>query len=112
LTPQFLAQHNVMDYSLLVGIHTGGPTPESIKVEPKKAHDHELSSVFQQTGGGTLGFNQETGEYELYYIGIIDVLVQYNTMKKMEHFLKSIRWEGVRRVFFFNFFRFLVLRVY
>jgi hypothetical protein len=85
-----------MDYSLLVGIHPGGPAPDSIKPEPRRAHDHEHLSIFQQTSGGTLGYNQETGKYELYFIGIIDVLVQYSTMKKMEHFLKSIRWEGVR----------------
>lgn len=64
---QFFESHNVIDYSLLVGLHIN--TDEQI-------NDEE---------GGILDEHNST----LYFIGIIDVLTQYSGKKKLEHWFKS-----------------------
>ncbi len=76
---EFLESHNIMDYSLLVGISRDqrGTIPNQTPLKSK--------SLFRLVEGGT---PSRTGE--VYYFGIIDILQQYNLRKKLEHSLKSM----------------------
>ena len=70
----FFSKHNIVDYSLLLGIHIAPPgtvvTPDSY----------------------AKGFPSVDGT-RVYYLGIIDILCQYDTKKKLETFFKSIRFD-------------------
>ncbi|XP_049850670.1 uncharacterized protein LOC126323721 [Schistocerca gregaria] len=93
LDATFLAEHNVMDYSLLVGIYYDSTGKESAFKSHKgrfRNRDEGFRSKFQEEYGGIPGVNPETGEKEIYYCGIIDILQRYNGRKKLEHFFKSI----------------------
>lgn len=122
----FLAEHNVMDYSLLVGMSddeeakalaaaagVGGPdgassssTSSSVPSSPAAAVkskndarrrnmvDSSYKNAFQQYQHGTSSLSADSGDREIAYFGIIDVLQQYNTKKKLEHLIKSVRYEG------------------
>jgi len=75
---EFLESHNIMDYSLLVGIAKDQSNIQSqIPLRSK--------SLFRLCESGT---PSPTGE--VYYFGIIDILQQYNLRKKLEHSLKSM----------------------
>jgi hypothetical protein len=54
---------------------------------------------FQEEQGGILGYNKEKQRKEYYYIGIIDILMQYTTRKKAEHLLRAIVQEAVSLFF-------------
>ena len=45
-------------------------------------------NAFMLHEGGLLGENSLSGQEEVYYIGIIDMLQQYNVNKKMERSIK------------------------
>jgi Ca2+-binding EF-hand superfamily protein len=75
----FFAAHNVIDYSLLLGIH-----------------DKSLASEGASSGneaGEARSFPSTDGTC-VYYIGIIDILCQYNTKKRLENIFKSIRYDS------------------
>ena len=76
-----------MDYSLLVGIHSHD---ESCSHEVDKPINNTLdrisTCVATDEEGNTLN--------EIYFLGIIDILTEYTTPKKIEHFFKSIRYFG------------------
>jgi len=72
----FLEQHQIMDYSLLLGVHD-------------KARDVQIplendQFLFQCT---------TTDKNKIVFIGIIDFLIQYNSFKKFEHTVKSFTQE-------------------
>jgi len=97
---EFLAHHNVMDYSLLLGIYYETPenkekTAQNLKrtAESKTIINTLYKSAFQQHYNG-LRVTRPDGVTEVYYIGVIDVLVQYITKKKMESFVKSLAYAG------------------
>jgi len=55
-----------------------------------------MSCVFQQDEGGfasTNNNNEETNE--LYFMGIIDILQPYDLRKRLEHSIKSVRYDRV-----------------
>ena len=97
---QFLAQHNVMDYSLLVGIHYD--TKEGRAARDKKAaewsklytEDASYRSLFQTDDFGIAGWNPDEQRREVYFIGIIDILQKYTSKKRFEHLLKSIPYKA------------------
>lgn len=97
---QFLAQHNVMDYSLLVGIHYDNDEGKEktrrklIEWTRYYSEDSSFKSLFQSDGSGMAGWNAETKTREVYFIGIIDILQKYTPKKKIEHFLKSIPYKA------------------
>lgn len=97
---QFLAQHNVMDYSLLVGVHydndEGKEKTRKKLVEWTRyyAEDSSFKSLFQVDGSGMAGWNIDTKTREVYFIGIIDILQKYTPKKKIEHFFKSIPYKA------------------
>lgn len=55
-------------------------------------------SNFQRYHNGIRVKNPTNGRVEVYYVGIIDILIQYATRKKAEHFLKAIAYVGVCHV--------------
>jgi 1-phosphatidylinositol-4-phosphate 5-kinase len=92
----FLAEHNVMDYSLLLGIHY--ETPDNIqktKDNLNKLNNQKLilsayKNCFQNDFGGTQVTRPTDNVKEIYYIGIIDILVQYENFKRAENILKKV----------------------
>eukprot|EP01125_Pyxidicula_operculata_P012927 TRINITY_DN4256_c0_g1_i4.p1 TRINITY_DN4256_c0_g1~~TRINITY_DN4256_c0_g1_i4.p1 ORF type:complete len:469 (-),score=119.42 TRINITY_DN4256_c0_g1_i4:124-1530(-) len=96
----FLGQHNVMDYSLLLGIHY--ETPENKEktqsnIVSLRENTNRITTLatndFQKYHNGMVGKTPE-GRSEVYYVGIIDVLIKYAAKKKMEHFVKSFAYAG------------------
>eukprot|EP00475_Leptophrys_vorax_P005727 TRINITY_DN13459_c0_g1_i1.p1 TRINITY_DN13459_c0_g1~~TRINITY_DN13459_c0_g1_i1.p1 ORF type:complete len:591 (-),score=137.43 TRINITY_DN13459_c0_g1_i1:28-1734(-) len=100
----FLQAHNVMDYSLLLGIHL--LDPEEI-AQLDKEKDLSISkrtltipgpsqrSIFQRELGG-IRSRQPNGApmMEVYYIGIIDVLQRFNFSKMVESSVKSVLYDA------------------
>uniref|UniRef100_A0A6B2L0V3 PIPK domain-containing protein n=1 Tax=Arcella intermedia TaxID=1963864 RepID=A0A6B2L0V3_9EUKA len=92
---EFLATFRVMDYSLLVGVYY--PTEknkDTIEANLKKRNEGGYIAMkpneFQDYFGGVKAHGRE----EIYFIGIIDVLIEYAAKKKVEHLLKFIAYAG------------------
>jgi len=92
---QFLANHNINDYSFLIGIHEiKGNTKDKIiehssKEEvyiAKKLISASRKPFFESYKGGLLSKDRNM----IYFFGIIDIFTDYGTKKSMEHFFKSI----------------------
>lgn len=82
-----LALYQIMDYSLLVGIATHPPI-EVADAPPETVPVYE--SRWQKESGGLLARDDEGNHrVETYFIGIIDILQEYNTKKKLEHVYKA-----------------------
>lgn len=77
----FFAAHNVIDYSLLLGIHDKRIS-SGVAASSSEGHTGEARSF------------QSVDRTCVYYIGIIDILCQYTTFKRMENFFKSIRYDS------------------
>jgi 1-phosphatidylinositol-4-phosphate 5-kinase len=97
---QFLATHRVMDYSLLLGVYY--PNEQNKKKAEENIRKRKeggtyipnlKQNLFQQYGNGIRTVTDE-GTEEIYFIGIIDILIEYATKKKMEHMLKSIAYDS------------------
>jgi len=94
----FLAKMKIMDYSLLIGVH--GRDPQQVYgYIPHDANNCDKDetkvgkipvSLFKRDDGGFWGMNNDgTLNNEIYYIGIIDILQQYNLLKFTENKYKS-----------------------
>jgi 1-phosphatidylinositol-4-phosphate 5-kinase len=94
----FLAKMKIMDYSLLIGVH--GRDPQQvygyIPHDANNCDKDEIKvgkipvSLFKRDDGGFWGMNNDgTLNNEIYYIGIIDILQQYNLLKFTENKYKS-----------------------
>lgn len=82
---QFFRQLNLIDYSLLLGIHhLKGPQME----RPRKMSI--MTRYFEVDNGGVMS----TDETCLYFIGVIDILTVYSTKKKFEHAWKASLYGG------------------
>lgn len=97
---EFLRDNNVIDYSLLLGIHDIGPNDESIMQNEEPAGSSGVSAsvasanvselpLHQRQLGGMLSSDKKS----VYSLGIIDILTPYDTRKKIEHFFKSLRYD-------------------
>lgn len=100
----FFRENNIIDYSLLIGVHDTTANPNTGKNYMSKSsiiseaegvtptlhnYAHSVSIPFyEQNDGGMANYNGE----KIYFLGIIDILTEYNTKKKMEHFFKSIKY--------------------
>lgn len=82
---QMMAKLNINDYSLLLGIHTG----EKPLVPPTEVVPSHYN-CFQQFYGGIQALTQN----EVFYIGIIDTLTDYNIKKMSEHLSKSVIYDS------------------
>ena len=104
----FLAKMKIMDYSLLIGVHGRDPFQVPGYIPPDINHYNEETNVgkthhtkgekevkiplslFKRDDGGFWGMNDDgTLNNEIYYIGIIDILQQYNLLKFTENKYKS-----------------------
>ena len=83
----FLSKNNLNDYSFLLGIHTSTQVLEPS--DPQMSPKPEYSS-FQQFYGGIPNAQGS----EVYYMGIIDILTDYNFKKAGEHVAKSALYDG------------------
>lgn len=103
---KFLAKLNIMDYSLLIGVHniekddgyiSDPPSPKLTHI-PKHGTPHDLNheyfhSIFQENDGGMRAIDEggvATGK--IYYMGIIDILMMYSLRKQVEHAYKTLRY--------------------
>ncbi|KAJ3438475.1 phosphatidylinositol 5-phosphate 4-kinase isoform a [Anaeramoeba flamelloides] len=102
---EFLKLYNLMDYSLLLGIHYfSKEKTREIQLKEKKEKltngngngnqtGKEKQIWFKQYRGGILGnANNCFGKRCVYFIGLIDILQPYNTNKKMERGYKAVRY--------------------
>jgi hypothetical protein len=76
---EWLEMNAIMDYSLCVGIH-------NIEKGNNTTDYKDLSIIGS-------GYISSLGS-EVYYLGIIDILQQYNAQKKMENTVKSIAYDS------------------
>jgi len=103
---KLLEKLNIMDYSLLVGIHYedrednafGGESPLSFPRSNRLAistPETSTNKMFTEDDGGMRGYD-ESGHpsREFFYIGIIDILMLYTVRKRLEHTYKTIRYAG------------------
>ncbi|CAD8133808.1 unnamed protein product [Paramecium octaurelia] len=70
----FLSDNNLLDYSLLIGIHI---------IEDKK----DFQKIANINDINIIKSNDET---KIYFFGIIDILTEFNTSKQIESFFKKI----------------------
>jgi len=115
---KFLVAQNIMDYSLLVGIHfrseaegdsdysspDEGESPMSRSStvlptfeipEDSGSSGPKYESIFEKEEGGIRGRTEDGTELdEYYYIGIIDILMLYTVRKQLEHAYKSVMSAG------------------
>ena len=63
---------------------------ESIQL-PEEDHGERQHLIFYQEDGGIRATDEENSNLDhIYYLGIIDILTPYNTLKKMEHVWKGL----------------------
>jgi len=99
----FLIKMNVMDYSLLVGIHRldiGPKKPGHRRQHSKSGKPKRIKSgnLFTFEFGGMCAEkimfqhkNNVDNKKNIYFTGIIDFLQKYNTKKKMESYYKRVK---------------------
>ena len=117
----FLNKVHVMDYSLLVGIHfllkgnsdhifnksmsvveqrEGEFVRKSVIASPTAAPDlseseeRRLCVFYSEMGGYRATYPDDSTADQVYYLGIIDILTPYGKRKKLEHIIKSIRYDS------------------
>lgn len=100
----FFKENHIIDYSLLIGIHDKQANPNTGKQYIKDAsaiseseditptareYTRSVSAPFyEMNDGGISNWNCE----KIYFLGVIDILTEYNTKKKFEHFFKSLKY--------------------
>lgn len=91
----WLQTHNMMDYSLLVGVREPPPHPDRgawlAALQAAEAAEDNAGSAFRRHLGGVRSLDNE-----VYYIGIIDCLTTYNGKKVVANLCKSILWKGTQ----------------
>lgn len=90
-----MASVKVMDYSLLIGIHYQTEENERETKRNKKRYKNSVwqrikRNSFMQDFGGMKGENEDEKRDEIYFMGIIDILIKFEARKKMEHLFKKI----------------------
>eukprot|EP01012_Entosiphon_sulcatum_P024520 TRINITY_DN2967_c0_g1_i1.p1 TRINITY_DN2967_c0_g1~~TRINITY_DN2967_c0_g1_i1.p1 ORF type:complete len:719 (+),score=76.72 TRINITY_DN2967_c0_g1_i1:32-2158(+) len=96
---EFFQQHNIMDYSLLLGIYRA-PYTEVERLRESRSKPSESTEQPVQAGvvpfyreyeGGMLTSQTDGTRYTgdaILFVGIIDILQKYNLQKKMERYSK------------------------
>lgn len=63
---------------------------------PEEDHTERQYLLFYQDDGGIRATNEENQNLDtIYYLGIIDILTPYTTLKKMEHLWKGMSADRV-----------------
>ncbi|GAM23972.1 hypothetical protein SAMD00019534_071470 [Acytostelium subglobosum LB1] len=109
---ELLQSLNIMDYSLLIGIHFASRDPPSPSLMRHTLDDSQddspvlsrsmksfeepnevYTSAFQQDEGGIKGVDEDgQANDEHYFMGIIDILMLYSLRKKLEHTYKTLKF--------------------
>ena len=80
---EFFASRNIIDYSLLLGVHDRRIVTDNIAGQ---------TPIEEEVGQGR-SFSSIDGSC-VYYLGIIDILCEYDAKKKLENVFKSIRYDS------------------
>lgn len=59
-------------------------------------HCRNKISEFKKFEGGILSNQLKDGSYEIYYLGIIDLLQEWDNKKRVENFFKSFRYNSTK----------------
>ncbi|CUG64347.1 phosphatidylinositol-4-phosphate 5-kinase, putative [Bodo saltans] len=124
----FLRRSSIMDYSLLIGIHVvprgsgrssaqtaGGDhhnddsgngegntaaaaAAPNAPVATSSASSELDGKCFTADQGGMLSHDEVNGRREIYYIGIIDILQEYNLWKRSETLVMGIRRRSLHQI--------------
>jgi 1-phosphatidylinositol-4-phosphate 5-kinase len=119
---------NIMDYSMLVGLHSlvrgnsdhlfdrnlaviepnesgFSQRPILSESEPVSSfgfnpRERSMSCFYCEGGGLRASYQDDSPADEIYYLGIIDILTPYGKTKRIESFFKSIRyrWEEISAI--------------
>jgi len=110
-----LTDLNIMDQSLLLGVHTGSDETDPSKKEalqmvnvdglkkplqpdPARPGEGDLSSIFQANFNGIRGYTElkkgspQIPRSEIYFMGVIDILQEFNLKKQLESTYKGIKY--------------------
>mmetsp|Transcript_28114 Transcript_28114/g.87104 ORF Transcript_28114/g.87104 Transcript_28114/m.87104 type:complete len:400 (-) Transcript_28114:27-1226(-) len=82
----FLKKASIMDYSFLIGIHRCDGSAASVA----RRLVTEDERCFTADQGGMLSVPGPHGEREVYYVGVIDILQEYNLWKRSETAIRGI----------------------
>lgn len=83
---RFFAEHNIIDYSLLVGVVSKSNSSQIRKLSHSSSL-HESASHHERED---CKMYESPDKTEKYLIGIIDILTLFDTRKKMEYCIKRI----------------------
>jgi len=79
----FLLNHNILDYSLLVGISFTNKDNKNASLMDKRSH----ASIFQRDFGGTKASLPRQNIH--FFLGIVDILTQWDVSKMSEYGMKT-----------------------
>ena len=83
----FLARINSIDYSLLVGIHHRSFNVSHSSESMFDLSSYDMDAPFHRATMGGMGVEIVHGP-GIYFVGMIDILQQWNLRKRMEHFAR------------------------
>eukprot|EP00796_Vickermania_ingenoplastis_P005605 gene5605-4027_t len=94
---QFLEALSIVDYSMMIGVRSrvlSRDKCESLLANAARSPEREEDvSCLHRCDGGLLSLpirnEDDTAREEVYYLGVIDVLQEYNSSKKLENFAKG-----------------------
>ena len=95
---EFLEQHHIMDYSMLIGVKRRGLSEEE-ELRSTIAQDDVVSyTPFRCDEGGFATADLADCQAEILFLGIIDILQPYNTRKKVERTFKQVFTGGKQEI--------------
>lgn len=83
---RFFERNQIIDYSLLIGIHRNGRKKEGNNILGTNLSLSDIKTAFKPEEEGIVS----TDGMEEYFVGIIDILTSFNTKKKLEFLFKTI----------------------
>jgi len=96
---KFLEKFDIIDYSLILGIHYFDDWPSSADGEggsddAQREAEHKFRKSYPEKLFGEIIGRSETSELvgEMYFMTIIDMLQPYNLRKQLEYGVKSIKY--------------------
>ncbi|KAF4680354.1 hypothetical protein FOZ60_013669 [Perkinsus olseni] len=90
---EFFARHNIIDYSMLLGIHENSSVEMSVKRENTGGNGLDGETQLEQGRKyrSSTVFDAVDGSCK-YFLGMIDILTEYDTKKRAERIVKAIRY--------------------
>jgi Ca2+-binding EF-hand superfamily protein len=95
---KFFEANNIIDYSLLIGMHNLGSDVVEKTHVPLSIESSGHKKYFEEKFNHREGLMSADGRF-IYFIGIIDILTQFNSRKKMEYVVKRVAYgKGISAV--------------